>query len=82
MAKNLSSLTIKVLDELAQLRQLQDLLEIYMEQGEQTPEKQISRAELLVSSYLPAADNCIHEMKTALEKIQELLGAEKEEQNA
>lgn len=73
MARNLSSLIIDALDELDRIETLQDLLEIYLEQGEEPLEKRAARAELLVSSYLCQTEPHFDGLKLLLERIRELL---------
>jgi len=73
MAKNLNSLSIQALDELNRIQTLQDLLEIYLEQGEELPEKRAARAELLVNSYVCQMELHLGELKLSLERIRKLL---------
>jgi len=73
MARNLNGLVIFALDELNRIQTLQDLLEIYLEQGEELPEKRAARAELLVSSYVCQMEPHLDELRVLLERIRKLL---------
>lgn len=68
MLKNLSRLIIRTLDELSHIRELQELIEMALEQGEQPTDKRISRVELLVEVYRCQMEYHLHEMQAAVWK--------------
>jgi len=76
MATNLNSLSIQALDTLNKISSLQELLEIYLEQGEQPLEKRASRADLLVSSYVDQVEIPLAVLERNLEAIRELIATQ------
>jgi len=69
-------LSIQALDTLNKISSLQELLEIYLEQGEQPLEKRASRADLLVSSYVDQVEIPLAVLERNLEAIRELIATQ------
>lgn len=71
--KNLVSLTLDALNELARLEDLQQLLEIALEQQEELAQSRRSRVDTLISVYLPQAQLRLEALNLALEQLRLLL---------
>lgn len=74
MPKNLVSLSISALDELARLNDAQRLLDICLEQFESRDEESLNRIELLVDTYRARLSLHIDELETYLNNIRQLIG--------
>ncbi|WNN88150.1 hypothetical protein [Gloeocapsopsis dulcis] len=71
------SLTLGAMDELNSVIQLQELLEISMEQADESPEKRWKRVELLTETYLAQVEPCLENLVLKLERIRQQLSADK-----
>jgi hypothetical protein len=77
MPKSLISLTLGAIDELNSVIQLQELLEISMEQADESLEKRWKRVELLTETYLAQVKPCFENIELKLERIRQQLRANK-----
>lgn len=74
MPKNLMSLAISAMDEFDRIANLQDLLQICLDQGEEPLEKRACRTELLIVSYLNQVEQHMEGLQNTLEAIRQQIG--------
>jgi len=73
MPQALTSLVIQALDETARIRNLQRLVEISLEQLDDSSEETIHRLALLLDTHRANMDSHLNELEVALSHLQQLL---------
>ncbi len=73
MSKMLNSLAIQGIDTFNKIKELHDLLEIALDQGEFRDDGRRSKVILLVQTYLWSVESELEELQTTLEAIKQQL---------
>lgn len=77
MPKSLMSLTVGAMDELNSVIRLQELIEISIEQADESLEKRWKRVELLIEPYLAQVELRLENLEFKLKRIRQQLSVDK-----
>jgi len=73
LAEKLLTLAIRAADALEKILRLHELLEIALEQGEESLEKRSTRVELLLESYVTLVEPHLDEIELQLKRLRQQL---------